>query len=365
MSLEAIDAACLAGSKEKLFPGAALLVGKGQEALVEKYYGHFTYETNSLSVTASSYFDIASLTKAIATTCLFMLASQEGRLDLNQPARNFFPTLTPAHNYSITQLLNHTSGLRDWLPLYQQTHRLKKGKLTLENLILNEIQEKGLDRAKQGSHVYSDLNFILLGFILEKIYEKKLDVLFQEKVAGPLNIKDMFYLPLIDAPSGAKMIPVDRNDTSSFVPTEFCTWRNRTIQGEVHDENTYFMRGVAGHAGLFATLRAVGQWVQEMLKAHLGNSSWLKKSTFEIFVPQAQPYFLGFDRPNAASLAGKYFSKNSIGHLAFTGCSFWLDLEDQKSIVLLTNRTYPKRYDKTVFNQFRIKIHNLICEELF
>ncbi len=372
-------------------PAICLIAGKADQIILNKNYGHLTYDAAAEPLTSEHYFDIASLTKTFCTTLLCMLAYQEQKLLLDTKVNSFFAHLSKEHNYTVKQLLQHTSGLKDWLPLYQNItpHTSvidinRRGGVSPPTKVIELISQDGLNPINNGGRIYSDLNFILLGFILEKIYQKSLDQLFDEKIVQAWKLEGIQFNKIsLDPHLRGDDKPQLNN--SHIVPTEICPWRKRLLQGEVDDENCFALGGVAGHAGLFAQSGAVLNIVQKIIESYCDRSlvrlrriemtscasdemtkKFIQPATWDCFVNTAEQYFLGWDRPSLNhSLSGKYFSQNSIGHLAFTGCSFWIDLENFHYIVVLANRIHPERGAKKVFNDFRFNIHNLIFEELF
>ncbi|MBI4412281.1 MAG: beta-lactamase family protein [Deltaproteobacteria bacterium] len=358
-----IDAAMEKGIKDGVFPGASLLVGKGEKTLWNKVYGWAQIEgtvsqSKKRPVEPSTLFDIASLTKPIATATLFMPAISEKKCALNDPLEKYFPKACQK-GITLRSLLNHTSGLPAWKPYYEEILALAPGWATedkakdwLVEKILVEPQE-----APAGDKViYSDLGYILLGSILEQIYGKTLDLLFAQKVAGPLNLQNTFFNPL-----GHHREAYD-NNPEHFAATESCPWRKKILSGEVMDDHAWLMGGIAGHAGLFSTAADIRKWIVSL-------SRFAGKS-FDVFcfVPKKrnldEPFFaLGFDTPSTESSSGRHFSPNSVGHLGYSGCSFWWDLDKGIYVILLTNRVHPSRENRQI-RHFRPDIHNIVMESL-
>lgn len=310
---------------------AQILVAKTGRSIFSAHYGKSE---------AESCFDLASLTKPLATAWLSMLAVQAGLLKLDDLVSRFFKTKNLA-DVTVRQLLNHTSLLKDWQQFYPATiPEVVTDAVSRRDQILKKIlhDKKSMLTKAPGSVVYSDLGYILLGAILDQVFAGELNQIFKEQVSGPLGIEaSCFFLPV------GKRRPVQ---VKKFVPTHICPVRKRLVQGEVMDLNCYFMGGVSGHAGLFANAQAIHQMLRELRAARLGKSKLIQQKTFLKFcIPQqkrdlSQRYFtLGFDTPTQpGSSAGRYFSKNSIGHLGFSGTSFWWDLDLDVWVILLTNR---------------------------
>lgn len=280
------------------------------------------------------FFDLASLTKPLCTACLTLLAVQEKKLSLTDTVDKFFFTKT-LQGVTLKKFLNHTSPLIAWAN-FQKTK--------WQDLLSRQIY---LRKGKQT--LYSDLGYILLGKILEKVYQNDLKTLFRNKIARPVHLEnEIFFCP-------------NKIQKSQSVFSE----KNR--KGIVQDRNAFVLGGACGHAGLFGTAKAIHAILKEFRKAFFGQSKIISKKTFLLFCKpdpkrkmSRRHFTLGFDTPTKpSSLSGKYFSKNSIGHLGFTGTSFWWDLEKDLWIVLLTNHLYFGRGQQT----FRPQIHDALMRK--
>jgi len=351
--------------EENIFPGASLLVSHNENIIWEKVYGRAENIPTPRTLTPEHLFDIASLTKPIATTTLLMMAYEEGLVTLQETLDLFYPGL---HHGGITidTLLNHQSGLPAWKNYYDVLVG-RKGHSPLQ-AILQDIdthpptsihqQDPDFPRFPPRQRViYSDLGYILLGNILEKIYQKSLDVLFQEKIAKPWGLQNTSYNPQLPH--------------NSFVASEECPLRKKVLCGEVMDEHAWLMGGVAGHAGLFSTARDIHRWLKNLESIRVDRSPFLNKKTFEHFhsfplirSPEKRFFTLGLDTPTRPSSSGKYFSDLTLGHLGFTGTSFWWDLEKDFWVILLTNRVHPTRTNEKI-KSFRPQLHDRIFETLF
>lgn len=347
-----LDQAVAAG----VFPHAELLVARKGRVL-----GHFRA---GRAARGAHFFDLASLTKPLVTTVLCMLAVQEGKLDLHATVARTFKTGTLGA-VTIASLLHHTSGLIDWFDFARSPISRHK--------ILENILNDPMLRRKTGATLYSDLGFIVLGEILEKIHGRSLDKIFATRVARPLKIQaSLFFQPTkISSGMNAQKRPRLPKAAHRFFPTEICAWRGRTIQGEVMDENAWILGGVAGHAGLFGTAKAVHRLLLELRRARFGKSRLIKAETFAAFCTpdvrrrlSERHFTLGFDTPTRpGSQSGRYFSKNSIGHLGYSGTSFWWDLEKDVWIILLSNRCMPTRENKKL-SVFRPRLHDAIMKSI-
>ncbi|MDO8518695.1 MAG: serine hydrolase domain-containing protein [Deltaproteobacteria bacterium] len=337
--------------KDGVFPSASLLVGRGPDLLWEKIYGEALPET---------LFDIASLTKPVCTATLFMMAVREEKVKLDDEVRE---------GITIRHLLNHTSGLPAYKKYYLDYASGEEERL-VERILREPLEQKPGEKV-----VYSDLGYILLGDILQKTYGISLANLFSEKIAGAFEMEHTFFEenpPYPPFSKGGKEIeerpphsypPLKKGGQGGFVfaPTGHCPWRKRTIVGCVMDEHAYLLGGAAGHAGLFSTAADLRTWLLKM-------NEWKKEKILAPFfsVPKNRdlkiPFFtLGFDTPSSPSSSGKYFSSQSLGHLGYSGCSFWWDPEADFFVICLTNRVHPSRENEKI-RAFRPHLHDLIVE---
>lgn len=342
-----------------IFPGASLLVGRKGEILYRNFFGFASLLPEKESLTAQTLFDIASLTKAVSTTTLAMVALQEKRLSLDIAVSKKVPELAGGEKSRITvrHLLKHTSGLPDWRPYFQEIEREKPsllGTREAATVYLEKISEEPLVVPPAYQRIYSDVGFILLGISLERIFGIPLDRLFQEKVAEPLGLTATCFLPS-DRPSP---------DRHRFAATEDSPWRKRILRGEVHDDNAFAMGGVAGHAGLFSAVDDLHTFLTEIEKGFRGQSALFSQDAVLEFVGPKVKFKLGWDTPTLPeSQAGSHFSRNTIGHLGYTGCSFWADLDEDMHVILLTNRVHPSSKNEEI-RKLRPGLHDMIYEEL-
>lgn len=343
---EAIDA--------KVFSGAQIIHGVGDEIRYQGAFGQVNEQPDSRAISANSLFDVASLTKPLATTSLFMLAQQEGVVDLESPIQNLLPNFQRSESLSLKHLLAHDSGLPAWLPLFEEVRNKGWNYDRLRDFYIERIAATPLLARPGANRVYSDLGFILLGFALEKIFGRRLEPLFQEKVAAKLALAQTLFHPLNH---------IDRIVAQDIAATEICPWRGRLILGEVHDDNAHVLGGAAGHAGLFGSAQELACFAREILAAKEGQGRLFKPETIELFLGSKARPKLGWDTVSpSGSQAGSRFSvPDSVGHLAFTGCSLWIDFSDKKYVVLLSNRVHPRR-DNEAIKQFRPKIHDLLLQ---
>ena len=342
-------------------PGAVVCVAYRGEVVWHEAYGAAAWVPERRAMRRDTLFDVASLTKVMATTPLVLGAHQEGVLQLDDPLRRFYPG-APGGVGAVTvrQLLAHSGGLADWLPLYAKLGSDGTARQRRRQAAALILQQPLTYRPGQAA-VYSDLGFIVLGDILETCYGQSLDVLFEHRVARPLGLRRVAYRPL-DAPAPGGQPP-------DFAATERCDWRGRVLSGEVHDANAWAMGGVAAHAGLFATAVGVWAFAHAMLEAAAGRREWLPPALLrQSWRRQARPpgttRALGWDTPTPGrSSAGSFFGPNAVGHLGFTGCSLWIDLERRVSVVLCTNRVHPSRQADGIA-RLRPRVHDLVMHAL-
>jgi CubicO group peptidase (beta-lactamase class C family) len=345
--------ACNPASAERVFPGAVLAVTHGGALVALKAFGRFTYEASSPEVLDTTPFDLASVSKAVATTSMAMLLFEKGLLPLDAPVRQFLPefaTGDPKREcVTVRMLLAHSAGLPAWQDLY---HRHQK-----PLPLLQEVATTPLAYTPMSLSQYSDLGFILLGVILERLEGASLASFCQHAVFEPLGMRSALYNP---PPELRAKIPPTMNDT---------VFRRRVIQGEVNDENASVLGGVAGHAGLFANAADLSVLAECLLHGGLaGRTRLFRESTVELFtarqsLPRGTSRALGWDTPSQPSQSGRYFGPRSFGHLGHTGCSLWCDPARHLSITLLGNRTWPDRANERI-KQFRPLLHDAVARAL-
>jgi CubicO group peptidase (beta-lactamase class C family) len=356
-----------------LFPGAVLTVATSGEVVFEAAWGGVTHVPWSAKVSPGTAYDLASLTKPLVTALSVMALIERDKLHLDDTLELFLSEVPLGKiQISIRHLLEHTSGLPAYRPFYKELIHLTPDSRLLEmkKLLLAEplISPCG---ARAG---YSDLGFMLLGWVIERLTKKGLADAARELVFEPLHVKGL-YFPLMNNSTIGK-IPPEHTFTKDMcregliAPTEVCPLRERIVWGEVHDLNAWVIGGVAGHAGLFGTAGSVAKLLLGLLDIYKGGSNCpnFPKGLLQEFwhIRDSDPgstWALGFDTPSpAGSSAGSSFSPRSIGHLGFTGTSFWMDLEHEILVVLLANRTFPKADIKgqAEMRQFRAELHDLV-----
>jgi CubicO group peptidase (beta-lactamase class C family) len=334
-------------------PGAVVGARMAKHGERLEYYsesGLAVLQPERIPMTRRTIFDLASLTKPIATTTAILLLVDEGAIELDAPVAKVLPLFAERGKEAgtIRHLLTHSAGLKPWRAYHEIF--LQKERKTGERWIGSpEARASVIDRTVRSAPVhepgeaavYGDLDFIVLGAIVEAVTGRRLDEFCRERIFGPLELSDTFFIPI-----GADAASLPGPTKRRIAATENCPWRDRILWGEVHDPNASVMGGVAGHAGLFSTVDDVIQFAQVIIDVWHGRSDALPRETLREFLtrqnlPQSSGWALGWDTPTeGASSSGRYFSKNSVGHLGFTGTSLWIDLDRELVIALLTNRVH-------------------------
>jgi CubicO group peptidase (beta-lactamase class C family) len=374
------------GLEEKVFPGAVALVAQGGEIVFAEHVGHRSLLPERVSMARDTIFDLASLTKVLATTPAIMKLVDGEKLNPDQSLAEVLPkaALGDKRDLTLRLLLTHSAGLADWKPFYEKLrdHPLKDRKRILRQLIIEE--PFAYEPAK--GNIYSDLGFMLLEWVIEEKTGENLPGFVQERFYGPLGLKRTLFSPSPLSPptrggederkggseheragEGRIVLGLAKEE---FAATEDCRWRKRVLQGEVHDDNAWTLGGYSGHAGLFSSAEEV-YVIANMLRGHyLGKrKDFFKPETVREFfrrqdIVKGSDWALGWDtRALEGSSAGKYFSRDSVGHTGFTGTSIWMDLKKDVIAILLTNRVHPRR-DNDKIKQFRPVFHDAVMEEL-
>ena len=343
----------VAGVEEEVFPGAAFAISHKQELLISASLGRFTDMTTSPEVRPETVFDLASITKVVATSAMAMQLYEVGKLKPEQKVAEVLPEFVSGtqssdlrrRDISLRMLLAHSSGLPAHKKFYEFTRTRQE--------LMDAVFSTPLEFAPDTRTVYSDLGFILLGEALSRISGETLDRFCQRHIFAPLEMKQTTYLP----PAAWKeQIPPTVNDQK---------FRLRIIKGEVQDENASVMGGISGHAGLFSNVKDVAKFARCMLGygPKLFHPETIRFFTTRQRSLQGTSYALGWDTPSPPSQAGQYFSRHSFGHLGYTGTSLWIDSARAISITLLTNRTWPKA-DNQAIKQLRPRFHDAAMQEL-
>ena len=332
------------------FPHACLLVARDGQPLIHQAFGRARLET---------IFDVASLTKPLAATAAAMQLIADGALRVGDPVRRWVPEVDRPETRAlrVSHLLDHSSGLPAWSPLYQQVAQISAPRR--RHAVRRRVAVTPLEAPSGQRPVYSDLGFILLDWVLQRCSGQRLDRLAARRVYAPLGLSRTSFVDLAREP----FLP-----PSEFAPTERCPWRGRRLRAEVHDDNCHSMGGISGHAGLFSTAYEIHLLARELHAAHRGRRSIFETAVVRRFFAWRRPpdstRCLGWDTPSPeGSSSGRLFSPHSVGHLGFTGTSLWIDLERSIWVILLTNRVHPGR-EPNPMKAFRPRLHDTIMREL-
>jgi CubicO group peptidase (beta-lactamase class C family) len=358
------------------------------------------------AVSPATLFDLASLTKVVATTTVAMILYERGLLELDAPAGGVVPEFLAAsaskpdprrRNITFRMLLAHSSGLPTYEKFFLKAHN--------RDQLLHAAFTMPLSADPGSRAEYSDIGFIILGAALERLAEESLDRFCQREVFGPLAMAHTTFNSPAEMRARIPPTADERKECGAGAParemrvspeppksskTTRSTFRNRIIQGEVQDENAFVLGGVAGHAGLFSTAEDLARFAHAMLQCGAGAPARempaaskslsastsvrgsfrpiLRTETIALFtrretVPTGTSRALGWDTPSAQSQSGKCFSPSSFGHLGYTGTSLWIDPERQLSITLLTNRTWPDCTNQAI-KEVRPRFHDAVIEAI-
>ena len=318
---------------------------------------------------AGTVFDLASLTKIMATSTLAAVLVDRGwirwdtRLSAILPG---YPVRGLRSEIELRHLLSHTAGFIAWRPFWEEL-RARFGDAARAPTRLHEVPVADRQRAMRelvfsvepevapGTRcLYSDVSFLLLGHALEEVTRMPLDRAVAEFVLKPFGMDGAFYRRVNADPSSGRL--------DAVAATEDCPWRGGVIQGQVHDDNTWAMGGYAGHAGLFGSIRDVLQFARVLPR--MISPRTLREAWTRVDRPPGCPRTLGWDTPSGPdSSAGRYFGPGTVGHLGFTGTSLWLDPSAGLAVGLLTNRVHPSR-ENIAIRQLRPRLHDALREDL-
>jgi serine-type D-Ala-D-Ala carboxypeptidase len=339
---------------EQVFPGAVLLVSKEDTVIFHRSYGFADLSTQR-PMTVETVFDLASLTKPLATALAAMVLIQAEKINLDQNLGDVLPAFkeNEKSTIKIKQLLYHNSGLPDYRAYYRELEHLPLNQR--KNALRKMLVDEPLIHPAGSRVVYSDPGFMILEWVVEHISGLRLDRFVFETIYGPMGLNRLFF---VDLEAGQHQGP--------FAATEQCPWRRELLNGMVHDENAYVVGGIQGHAGLFGTAECLHALLSALSCAYRGQPSaiGLEKDLVRLFFRRlpGTDKALGFDVPAAEnSSSGRYFSKASVGHLGFTGTSFWMDLDRSIIAILLTNRVHPSRKNETI-RAFRPQLHDAVMQ---
>ena len=345
-----VDEIIQSAIKDSAFPGSVVLVSKDRKIIYEKSFGHLTYDDTSAAVNINTIYDIASLTKVIATTTAVMICYDKNLFSLNDPVAKYIPEFAQngKENVTVKNLLLHNSGLPAFKRFYKNYSSADE--------VINDIYRTPLSYETGSKTVYSDLGFIILAKIVEQVTGKRFDTFCNEEIFNPLQMNSTFFNP----PDSLKY---------KIAPTEFDNnWRNKLVWGKAHDETASLLNGVAGHAGLFSTAKDISNLLQLLLDdGTFDGNQIIKSATVKLFTTRysdKSTRALGWDtKSTKKSSAGNLFDITSFGHTGFTGTSVWVDPTKEVFVVFLTNRIYPTRENKKLY-EVRPLLHNAVINAL-
>ena len=327
--LAKIDRVVTRGIKAGGFPGGSVVIGRGGATVLRKGYGNLSWSGKSPVSPDETIYDLASLTKVVATTTAIMILYDEGKIRLEDRVSQYLPAFSGGMKDDVTiqQLLEHRSGLPAGRDLWRLA--LTPGEAR------QAVIDTPLECAPGSCYIYSDLGADMLGFIAEVVSGQRLDVLMQERVFEPMGMTSTTFRP--------HWTLRDR-----IAPTELTPPRGYPLRGEVHDENAFALGGVAGHAGLFSTATDLALFAQMMLNGgELNGVRIVSDSTVALFTKRANPdgttRALGWDTCGHDGSCGRYLSRRAFGHTGFTGTSLWIDPDRDLFVILLTNRVHAAR----------------------
>ena len=387
VKLQRIDSVANLVLEKKMSPGLQILVARHGVVVYEKSFGFHTDKKNN-SVKSTDVYDVASLTKILASLPMMMKAEEDKKIKLTSTVKSILPAFKNSNKDTLTvlEILSHYGRLKAWIPFYKHTQdsitknnlkefysqtRSKRFSIKVaENLYLNNSYKDSIykfirdsEQRIEAGYKYSDLGYYLFKEVLEKKYKRSLDDLVQEQFYKPLGANRMTYLPL------------NKLDKSSIVPSEKDTYyRNQLLHGYVHDMGAAMLGGVAGHAGLFANANDVAKMMQLYLqKGYYGGKRYFKKETFDKFNKR---YYsekkvrrgLGFDKPQLdpeIKATCGCVSDESFGHSGFTGAYTWADPETEILYVFLSNRVFPTMENYGLVDEdIRTKIQQIIQDAI-
>ncbi|MDQ3243101.1 MAG: serine hydrolase [Gemmatimonadota bacterium] len=325
--LESIDRVVQRGIAAGGYPGAAVVVGRKGAAVWEKGFGRLSWSTVSGDVDAeNTIYDVASLSKVVGTATAVMVLYDEKKIDLDAPVFRYLPAFSGGSRDRVTvrDLLTHRSGLPAGRDLWRRARSPQQAR--------DMILETPLEYYPGAAYIYSDLGADVLGMIVEAVSGQRLDIFLNQRVFGPLGMRDTYYRP----PDSLRY---------RIAPTEVTPPRGYPLRGEVHDENAYALGGVAGHAGLFSTATDLSIFAQMMLNGGTYDGvQILSEPTVALFTRRAAGHrALGWDTADGDYGSGRYLTERAYGHTGYTGTSIWIDPDREMFVVLLTNRVHASK----------------------
>ena len=374
MDFHPVNSAFQDAVAQGVFPGAVVLVSKDGEIVFEQAFGSRSLIPEKTPLKPNTIFDLASLTKPLATTVAIMILVREKKIRLDDQITRFIPMFGVFGKSTATfrQMLNHSSGLPAWKPFHEEIVKMEKaGRINFvasraaKSYVYEQIHREKPLSAPGAQCLYSDLGFMILGESVEVLSSATIERFCQDRIFKPLGLRSTAFVDLTQLRT-RRLQPVE----DMIAPTENCPWRKKILCGEVHDDNAYAMGGVAGHAGLFSSARDIHALLACLNRCLHGKDDFLPKALLEEFLAKDEKVpnstcALGWDTPSPdKSASGANFSPRSVGHLGFTGTSIWWDIEKNCHIILLSNRVHPTRKNEKI-KDFRPHVHDLIMKVMF
>ena len=348
--LRRVDSIIYAARSDSAFSAAQVAIVRDGMLVWDKAYGTYSYDATSREINGNALFDLASVTKVIATTSALMKLYDRGDIGLDDPVAKYLPAFATEEKRGITirHLLLHRGGFPPFRKFWEFCAD--------SGAMIDSVFATPLVARPGDTTIYSDLGFITLGKVVEKIAGMNLSAFVQKEFFGPLGMGSTMFQPPAEIRWRAVATEVDT------------VWRRKLVQGTVHDENAAFLGGVSGHAGLFSTARDLAVFVQMLLnRGTYGGTRYLADSTITAFIGtrrEGEERWLGWDRKSPrGSSAGTLFSASSFGHTGFTGTSVWVDPERRLGVIFLTNRVHPTRANTKLF-RIRPALHDAVVGAL-
>lgn len=377
-----VDTLLTKGVDSGVFPGVVLIVGSQGKLLFAQSTGSKgnyggASRANSLAMDLDTIFDVASLTSLVVTTTIMMLLTEKGKLQLDERISRYIQGFGVYGKSEITirHLFEHTSGLPQWIPFFEELTKLnsasRAGLLAsraAKEWVYNAIRSLNVKHQAGVRYQYSEIGFIILGQMIEFLTGQSLDHAAQRMVFRPLGMRSSSFVDLALMKRRGFMPILDL-----IAPTEECSWRERMLCGEVHDDNAWAMGGIAGHSGLFTSGSDLTCFAQSLIADLFNCGRNFKSSTIARFwgleigessITTSENLPLGWQRPNSENgMMDIGFSEFSVGLNGFTGCSLWIDPARALSVVLMSNRINPSRSNKKLLN-FRPLLHKAVIKAL-
>jgi CubicO group peptidase (beta-lactamase class C family) len=357
--------------EKEVIPGISILIAKKEKIFFKKYYGWKSLLPQKENIKEDTLYDLASLTKPLVTTFLTVYLMEKENIDLDTKIRKIFPELPSDFNFTLLQILTHTSGLPAWYPffLWGSDYFSRFKSLQLET--------------RPGKWVnYSCVGYILLYYLIEKLSGISFKKFAHQVIFEPLGLKNTFLavpdeLKKNAAPTekgnefeknlAVQWVNKQERDLKYGKLINRFNWRTSIIQGEANDINSHTLGGTAGNAGLFSTTEEVFRICLEFFPS---SATLLKTQSLKLCWKNFTPFnkshrTIGFKRNSSfITSGGRALSRKAIGHNGFTGTCFWLDPREETTYILLTNRIHPKVRDIN-FNKIRRKLHYLLRQKFF